>query len=279
MASFAIVKDSTACMPRDLARQYQIKIVPLNLLWDGQLYKDTIDITPDQFYQRLNQTSRLPTTSPPAVEDLVALYNQLAETHDGILSIHLSGEYSRTVDIARYAARQVTVPVEVIDSRSVSMGLGFVVLAAARARAQGATMAEAAAAAEALIPRIQVRMFVESLRYLHLGGRIGAAQRWVGTALDQKPILSVQDGKTGVVSQARGRKAALKALIDQVAVQTGDRSLHIAVVHALAPLDALWLYDQVEEEFTCVEHYYVELSPVLGTHVGPGCVGVAFYVD
>ncbi len=279
MASFAIVKDSTACMPRDLLRQYQVNIVPLNLLWDGKQYKDTIDITPDQFYQRLSQASRLPTTSPPAVEDLIALYNQLGETHDGILSIHLSGEYSRTVDIARYAARQVNVPVDVIDSRSVSMGLGFVVLAAARARAEGATMVEAAAAARALIPRVQVRMFVESLRYLHLGGRIGRARRWVGTALDQKPILTVQDGQTDVVGQARGRKAALKALIDQIAVKSGGHPLHIAVVHALAPLDALWLYDQVEEEFTCVEHYYVELSPVLGTHVGPGCVGVAFYVD
>lgn len=279
MASFAIVKDSTACVPRDLVRQYQIKIVPLTLLWDGKLYQDAIDITPEQFYQRLSQASRLPTTSPPALDDLTALYNQLAETHDGILSIHLSGEYSRTVDMARLAAREVSVPVDVIDSRSVSMGLGFVVLAAARARANGASMSEAAAAARALIPRIQVRMFVESLRYLHLGGRIGAAQRWVGTALDHKPILSVQDGQTGVVGQARGRKAALKALIDQVAVQAGSRPLHIAVVHALAPLDALWLYDQIAEEFTCVEHYYAELSPVLGTHVGPGCVGVAFYVD
>lgn len=279
MASFAIVKDSTACVPRDLVRQYQVKIVPLNLIWDGKLYRDTIDLTAEQFYQRLSQSHRPPTTSPPAADDLIALYNQLGETHDGILSIHLSGEYSRTVDIAQYAARQVSVPVDVIDSRSVSMGLGFVVLAAARARADGATMAEAAAKARALTPRIQVRMFVESLRYLQLGGRIGAAQRWVGSALDHKPILSVQDGRTGVVGQARGRKAALKALIDQVAIQAGTRPLHIAVVHALAPLDALWLYDQVVDEFNCVEHHYVELSPVLGTHVGPGCVGVAFYVD
>lgn len=279
MASFAIVKDSTACIPRDLVRQYQIKIVPLNLLWDGQLYRDTIDITPEQFYQRLNQAPRLPTTSPPSVNDLIALYNHLGEAHDGILAIHLSGEYSRTVEMAQTAARQVSVPVEVIDSRSVSMGLGFVVLAAARAQANGASMAEAAAAARALIPQVQVRMFVESLRYLHLGGRIGAAKRWVGTALDHKPILSVQDGQTGVVGQARGRKAALKALIDQVAVQASNRPLHIAVVHALAPLDALWLYDQIAEEFACVEQYYVELSPVLGTHVGPGCLGVAFYVD
>ncbi|QLQ05859.1 MAG: DegV family protein [Anaerolineae bacterium] len=264
-------------MPRDLVRQYQIKIVPLNLLWDGKLYKDTIDITPDQFYQRLNQAPRLPTTSPPAVEDLVALYNQLAETHDGILSIHLSGEYSRTVDMARYAARQVQVPVEVIDSRSVSMGLGFVVLAAARPP-QGPPWPKPRPR-HALIPRIQVRMFVESLRYLHLGGRIGAAQRWVGTALDQKPILSVQDGQTGVVGQARGRKAALKALIDQVAMYASGHSLHIAVVHSLAALDALWLYDQVEEDFNCVEHYYVELVSVLGTPRGSGCVGVAFYVE
>lgn len=279
MASFAIVKDSTACIPRDLVRQYQFTIVPLNLLWDGKLYRDTIDLTAEQFYQRLSQSHRLPTTSPPSADDLIVLYNQLGETHDGILSIHLSGEYSRTADIARYAARQVSVPVDVIDSRSVSMGLGFVVLAAARARAEGATMAEAAAVARALIPRVQVRMFVESLRYLHLGGRIGAAQRWVGAALDHKPILSVQDGRTGVVGQARGRKAALKALIDQVSIQARGRYLHIAVVHALAPLDALWLYDQVVDEFDCVEHHYVELSPVLGAHVGPGCVGVAFYVD
>ena len=150
--SFAIVKDSTAYMPRDLLRHFQITIVPLTVTYDGVTYRDGLDIAPEKFYQRLSHVSQLPVTSPPSLESLIATYEALAETHDGILSVHLSADYSRTVDIARQAAAAVDIPVEVIDSRSVSMGTGFVVLAAAHARAAGATLLEAAETARALAP-------------------------------------------------------------------------------------------------------------------------------
>ena len=118
--SFAIVKDSTAYMPRDLLRHFQITIVPLTVTYDGVTYRDGLDIAPEKFYQRLSHVSQLPVTSPPSLESLIATYEALAETHDGILSVHLSADYSRTVDIARQAAAAVDIPVEVIDSRSIS---------------------------------------------------------------------------------------------------------------------------------------------------------------
>lgn len=278
--SFAIVKDSTAYMPRDLLRHFQITIVPLTVTYDGVTYRDGLDIAPEKFYQRLSHVSQLPVTSPPSLESLIATYEALAETHDGILSVHLSADYSRTVDIARQAAAAVDIPVEVIDSRSVSMGTGFVVLAAAHARAAGATLVEAAATARALAPRLHVRLVVDNLRYLYLGGRIGAADRWLGAALALKPILAIEDGRTTIASTARGHRAALDALLlDLQTAAAGQKPLHVAVAHAAATRDALWLYDQIADQFDVAELHFSELSPVVGSHVGPGTVGIVYYIE
>lgn len=278
--SFAIVKDSTACMPRDLLRHFQITIVPLTVTYDGVTYRDGLDIAPEKFYQRLSHVSQLPVTSPPSLESLIATYEALAETHDGILSVHLSADYSRTVDVACQAAAAVDIPVEVIDSRSVSMGTGFVVLAAAHARAAGATLVEAAATARALAPRLHVRLVVDNLRYLYLGGRIGAADRWLGAALALKPILAIEDGRTTIASTARGHRAALDALLlDLQTAAAGQKPLHVAVAHAAATRDALWLYDQIADQFDVAELHFSELSPVVGSHVGPGTVGIVYYIE
>ncbi len=278
--SFAIVKDSTAYMPRDLLRHFQITIVPLTVTYDGVTYRDGLDIAPEKFYQRLSHVSQLPVTSPPSLESLIATYEALAETHDGILSVHLSADYSRTVDVACQAAAAVDIPVEVIDSRSVSMGTGFVVLAAAHARAAGATLVEAAATARALAPRLHVRLVVDNLRYLYLGGRIGAADRWLGAALALKPILAIEDGRTTIASTARGHRAALDALLlDLQTAAAGQKPLHVAVAHAAATRDALWLYDQIADQFDVAELHFSELSPVVGSHVGPGTVGIVYYIE
>lgn len=278
--SFAIVKDSTACMPRDLLRHFQITIVPLTVTYDGVTYRDGLDIAPEKFYQRLSHVSQLPVTSPPSLESLIATYEALAETHDGILSVHLSAAYSRTVDVACQAAAAVDIPVEVIDSRSVSMGTGFVVLAAAHARAAGATLVEAAETARALAPRLHVRLVVDNLRYLYLGGRIGAADRWLGAALALKPILAIEDGRTTIAGTARGHRAALDALLLDLQTAAADQKpLHVAVAHAAATRDALWLYDQIADQFDVAELHFSELSPVVGSHVGPGTVGIVYYTE
>jgi len=279
MPSFAIVKDSTAYIPRDLLRHFQITIVPLSVSFDGATYRDGLDITPEQFYGHLSHLSKLPVTSPPTVEAFIETYQKLAQTHDGILSVHLSGDYSRTVNVAREAAAAVDIPVEVIDSRSVSMGTGFVVLAAARAREAGATLAEAAQIARGVVPLLHVRMIVDNLRYLQMGGRIGMAERWIGAALTLKPVLGVEDGRTTITGTARGHRAALDALVAQLQEAVGERPLHVAVAHAAAMRDALWLYDQIADQFNIVEMHFSELSPVVGTHVGPGTVGIVYYVE
>ena len=267
-------------MPRDLLRHFQITIVPLTVTYDGVTYRDGLDIAPEKFYQRLSHVSQLPVTSPPSLESLIATYEALAETHDGILSVHLSADYSRTVDVACQAAAAVDIPVEVIDSRSVSMGTGFVVLAAAHARAAGATLVGAAATARALAPRLHVRLDVDNLRYLYLGGRIGAADRWLGAALALKPILAIEDGRTTIASTARGHRAALDALLlDLQTAAAGQKPLHVAVAHAAATRDALWLYDQIADQFDVAELHFSELSPVVGSHVGPGTVGIVYYIE
>ncbi len=277
--SFTIVTDSTTYLPADLVRTHQVTIVPLSLTFDGVTYRDGIDIVADRFYRQLPHLSRLPATAPPALEDFRETYQRLAQTHDGILSVHLSGDYSQTVETARTAAAQVSAPIEVVDSRSISMGTGFLILEAARARQAGAGLAETAAAVRRLTERVQVRLIVDDLRYLQMGGRIGAAQRWLGAALTLKPILAIEDGRTAIAGTARGHRAALQSLLTMLRDSAGSRPVHAAVAHAAATRDALWLYDQIADELNVAELHFCDLSPVVGAHVGPGAVGIVHFVE
>ena len=146
-------------------------------------------------------------------------------------------------------------------------------------REAGATLEEATQIARRVVPLLHVRMIVDNLRYLQMGGRIGMAERWIGAALTLKPVLGVEDGRTTITGTARGHRAALDALVGQLQEAVGEQPLHVAVAHAAAMRDALWLYDQIADQFNIVEMHFSELSPVVGTHVGPGTVGIVYYVD
>jgi len=199
MARIAVVTDSAACIPVELAHRYHVHVVPLELVWNGQSYRDGIDITPTGFYRRLRGSISLPTTSQPAVGDFATLYVQLGQEVDGIVSIHVSGGLSATLQTASLAAEQAcSVPVEVIDSRTGAIAEGFVVLAAARAAAAGGNLEEVTAAARASIPRVGLFITLETLEYLHQGGRIGEAAALLGSRLHIHPILYLSEGQVKV---------------------------------------------------------------------------------
>jgi DegV family protein with EDD domain len=280
----AIVTDSSVNVPSGVREEYGIHVVPLKVIFDGRSYMDGADITPAQFYEMLGAAPELPTTSQPSTGDFVEVYSRLGEEADAIVSIHISELLSGTVKSALGAQQLVNhVPIEVIDSRSTSLGLGFVVMAAARAAQDGMSFPEVAAAARRVIPKLSVMFVVDTLKYLHMGGRIGGASAMLGTALKIKPLLHLYEGQVNplerVRSKCRATERMLQIMEQRLAAERQGGVLRAAVVHADRADEAMELKEQVRSRFEPTELYLAELTPALGTHVGPGTLGLGWYVD
>jgi len=277
MDRIAVVTDSGACLPAELLREYDIHVVPFELVWNGHSFRDGVDITPTEFYRRLREAHSWPTTSAPALGDFATLYTQLGRDADGIVSIHAASELSATLQTARLAAEQASpVPVRVIDSRTGASAEGFVVLAAARAAVAGGSLEEVAAAAEAVIPRVGLFATLETLEYLHRGGRIGEAAALLGSQLRLHPILYLAEGRVKVAGVTRDRRRAIERMLDLMAEQVGRRPMCVSVFHADARQEAERLEALVHSRFDCRHFYITEFTPVMGAHTGPGTFGLAF---
>ncbi|MGB9880695.1 MAG: DegV family protein [Anaerolineae bacterium] len=282
MAKVAIITDSSSDIPPDLAQALDIRIIPLKILFGAQVFHDRVDITPQEFYRKLRASRTLPTTSQPSAGDFVQVYQEVSQAADSIVSIHISGALSGTVESAHMARTQMgeSVPIHIVDSRSTSMGLGFMVLAAAKMAAEGQDAPQIVAQVQKLIPRMNVLFVVDTLEYLHKGGRIGGAKRLLGSVLSIKPLLYLHDGQVDVLEQTRTKRGALNRLLEVVEERIGTaHGVHMAIVHAEAPGEATALKEEMEKRFHCQELYVLDLSPVLGVHTGPGVIGVGFYTE
>lgn len=281
MANIAIVTDSTAYLPEKVIEEYDIHVLPLKLHWKGKTYLDGIEIRPADFYTQLNNGAPIPTTSQPAMAEFLRMYEALAPECDGILVPLISSGISGTVSSAQAAAEEFDqVPVEVVDSRITSGGLALVVMAAGRAIADGADLSEAAETARSVSDRIRAYFVVDTLEYLHKGGRIGGASRYLGTALRIKPILTfTEEGTIDALERIRTKRKAIRRLLELVQEEADGRPIHAGVVHAQAEEALNELQAQLEECVLCRELHQYELSPVIGAHVGPGTLGVTFYPE
>ncbi len=274
----AVVTDSTATIPEHLVQQYNITVVPLQVIWGTETFLDGIDITPEEFYRRLRTSKEIPTTSQPSAGAFAEVYRRLHEQGHDILAVLISSKLSGTIASAEQAKEMVPeARVEIVDSLQVAMSLGFQVLAAARAVADGADLMQAKAVAEQARDRAGVLLLVETLEYLHRGGRIGGAARLFGSMLNIKPILEVQNGRVEPVEKVRSRKKALKRLVDLAIERMGGREpIRVAVLHADAEEEAQRLMDMLKAKISPVEAYITPVSPVVGVHVGPGTVGITY---
>jgi DegV family protein with EDD domain len=277
----AIVVDSTAFIPPDLVEKYGIHVIPQILNWEGQSYRDNVDITPEEFYTRLQTAKEMPTTSQPSAGEFHEFFSNLAESYESILAILISEPLSGTLASAR-AARDMMpdFPLEIVDSRSTVMGLGFMVLAAAKAVANGADYKEAAEAARALKDKMRIIFVVDTLEFLHRGGRIGGAKRFVGSMLSIKPLLHIENGKVEPLASVRTKRKAINHMLDLAAEEMASKSnVHAAVMNAVAPEEAAQVAEAVKQRINPVELFITELSPVIGTHAGPGTVGLIYYAE
>jgi len=279
MSKVAIVTDSSAYLPDDLISAYNISVAPLVVIWDEEIMRDNVDIGPDQFYQRLSTAKVMPSTSQATIPAFADIFKDLHEQGYEILTIVLSSALSGTLDSAIQAkAMFPEAKIELMDSKLTSLPLAFMALSAARAAKHGATMEQCQRIAAEIREHTQVFFAVDTLEFLHRGGRIGGASRFLGTALDLKPILQLEDGKIEAVERVRTTKRAHDRLIELLRTSV-DGCEHInmmGVVAAAAPESASHLLNEIKRNFEPAEVMMANLSPALGTHTGPGTVGVAY---
>jgi DegV family protein with EDD domain len=276
-----VVTDSTAYLPDDVIHEYEIPVIPLNLNWEGVTLRDGVDITPEAFYQRLGTAREMPTTSQPSVGEFHELFQEVSGYADSVVGIFISDALSGTMDSARSAARELPdVKIELVDSKFTSMAMGFMVLAAARAARAGASAQEAAQAAIRVRDTVELVFVVDTLEFLHRGGRIGGGRRFVGSLLSVKPVLQLADGRIEALKSVRTKSKAMQFVRDYATEKLGSHTgVRLAVAHANAPEEAASFKQLLDAQFDPVESYLVPLSPVIGAHAGPGTVGVGFYAD
>ena len=279
MDKISIVTDSTAYIPKDYLDRYGIYVVPTILNWGSKMYRDGVDITPTEFFERMKTDPVHPTTSVPSIGEFREVYAKAAQNAEAVVGVHLSAKLSGTFSAAEQAVAMIPdKTIKVVDSNSTAMALGFVVLAAARAAAAGKPLDQVVQAAHGAIPHTGVVLTVETLEYLRRGGRIGGAQAFIGGLLDAKPILELRDGRIEPLERVRTKKKAMQRLVEIVVERIkGQAPIRLATLHAAAQEDAAAILVSVKAQLGSVEEAILsEVSPTIATHTGPGTVGLAY---
>lgn len=276
-----IVTDSASDIPPELAQKYGIEVVPLILIMGAKSWRDRVDISPAEFYELLKTSPDHPKTSQPNSTAFQELFSRLAAQADGVVAVLVSKALSGTFGAAEAAKASLPqLPIEVVDTQAVSMMEGYSVLAAARAAAAGADLQGVVRAAHAMAARTRVYFVIDTFEYISRGGRIGAAARLLGSALNIKPVLEIRNGIASPAGTARTRRKALNKVIDLLAEQCKPGcAIHMTVVNVAARPEAAEFKAELIERFHPVEVLEADVSPVLGAHVGPGTVGVAYYIE
>lgn len=276
-----VVTDSSAYIPEEALGGLSIPVIPLWVMWGDENFRDGVDIDPPAFYRRLQESEVFPTTSQPAAGEFEDFFRQAGVGADAIVGVFITSKLSGTVANALAAqARLSELTIRVVDSLSVSMGLGFIALAAARAATAGKSLDAVVAAAEEMRDRMHLLFTVDTLEYLHRGGRIGGAKWLMGTALKIKPLLHFEDGTIEPLAQVRTKRKAIAQMLEVAEERLGGRRMaEAAVIDADSPEEGDAIAEQVRERFGISPIYRAPLSPAIGTHGGPGTVGIAFYAE
>lgn len=282
MGRIAFVTDSTAGVPTDQVKKYNVEVVPLQVVFGTETFRDGIDLTQEEFFERLKNAKTLPTTSQPTVGDFEGTYRKLLDDPDveSIISVHVSSGLSGTYSAATTAAERLgegsSKKVSVVDSQTVYMGEGLMVINGARAAEKGQGHDEIVSMIEAMKSRVQLLVLVDTLEYLQRGGRIGGAAAFLGGLLNVKPILQVRGGRVEPLERVRTRRKAMERLVELGAEHTKGKPCQICVGHAQAAEDAATLTRMCREKMNIVEEFSSDLGPVISTHTGPGVLGFVY---
>jgi DegV family protein with EDD domain len=284
MSRISIVTDSAASIPEQLIQSLNIHWVPYYIHRGQDVLRDLVTARHDAFYKWLPTATELPKTASPGPGDYFEMYKSLADagTTD-IISIHMTSKGSGAYQAALVGKSMIEeinpgIRVEVIDTLNVSMCQGWMAIEAARAALAGSPLAEIVTRVRAMLPITRMIQTADTLRYLYLGGRIGRAKHLIGTLLNIKPLIGMQDGVIVPLGQTRSRTQAYDAIVEMMVQQVGANAcIKIAYMHAAAEDEALKIKKMVEAKFICIESLVAELSPALGVHTGPGTAGVCYF--
>ena len=269
-----IVTDSSSDLPPALADQWGIKVVPCTIAFGDQVYRDGVDISRDEFYQRLQSSDRIPSTSQPPVGDFLDVYVPLDEAGQEVVSVHLSAKFSATLDSARQAKAAIShdTPIDIVDSWFASMGLGLIALEAAILANSGATRQEIVQHVERLRENTHVFCLLDTLEYLRKGGRIGRAQAFLASRLQIKPMLTIKEGEVHPFSRPRTRQRGIAEMVEEA--QRLAPLGRVCVLHSTTPDEGDEIGKRIEDTMG-VEVITAQFSAVLGTHLGPRALGLA----
>ncbi len=265
-----IVTDSTADLPDQLLQELGITVVPVYVRFGDKVYRDRVDISEDEFYERLTHDPIHPNTTQPTPQDFADVYQKLSQKAEGIISIHVSSKLSGTCNSALMAKDMLKTkcPIEVVDSETLSMCLGLIVIVAATAAKAGRSLDKVVEEAKQTIPKIHLFALLDTLKYLAKGGRIGKVKALLGSVLSVKPILTVKDGELVPAGQVRTRAKGIDKLFDFVKKTTNIQDL--AIVYNTTPDEALALSGRMGSIFPQERIRLARLGPGLGVHGGPG---------
>lgn len=282
--SVAVITDSIACLPKELIDKYNIEIVPIRLTFQGEIYRDSVDITPTQAYEMLIKDPERFNTSPSSPGHFLEAYQRAGERSQSIICITLSSKLSMGYDMARIAMEEAKkelpdVHIHVMDSMSVTSAEGFIALAAARAAEKGVNLEEVIKAAEEVREKVSFIAVLETIKHVYRTGRIPKIASQVGSMLNIKPILTSVDGLIKFKGIVKNRESGINKLIDIVREAVGNQPAHIAVMHAYTPDEAEQLRERIEKEFNCAELWIAEFTPVMGYATGTGTLALAYYKD
>ena len=269
-----IITDSTSDIPPEIAKELGIIVVPEYLIFGDKCYKDRVDISEDEFYDKLVNGHLQPTTSQPTPQDFIEVFKETAKDADGIVSIHISSLLSGTVNSAEQAAKTASddCPVEVIDSRLVAIPLGMVVMEVAKMAQAGKGVKEIAEAAQNMISNVKLLIMFDTLEYLSRGGRIGKAKALLGSLLNVKPIITIKDGELVPIAQVRSKAKGKEKLMDFYHSLSGIEDLY--VIYSSTNEEAKELASSLEKSYGKAVKL-ARLGPVVGAHAGPGVLAVA----
>jgi DegV family protein with EDD domain len=284
MPKVAIVTDSAASIPEGLIQDLQIHWVPYYVHRGTEVLRDLVTVQREAFYEWLPTATELPKTASPGPGDYVQLYEELAEQGtQEIVSIHMTSKGSGAYQAALAAKgviqeRLPELRLEVIDTLNVSMCQGWMVIEAARMALQGGSMADIVGRVKRMIPVTKMIQTADTLKYLYMGGRIGRAKRLLGSILNIKPLIGMEDGVIVPLGQARSRRKAYAKMVEMAEAAVGHVGrIKIAYVHAAAREEADKIRELIEARLECVESLVAELSPALGVHTGPGTAGICYF--
>ena len=271
-----IVTDSSADLPAPMAQELGISVVPLYVRFGDEVYRERVDLTDEEFYHKLVHGTVHPVTIQPNPQDFAEVYQKLSEEADGIVSIHISSKLSGTFNSALQAKNMTEgrCPIEVIDSQTITLALGFMIIAAAEAANAGKNLQQVLAVVKEAMHDTHSLVLLDTLKYLHLGGRIGKAKALLGAILNVKPMITIRDGEVVPAGQVRSRAKGIEGLVDFVKKCTHIKDLAVAYSTTLDEAQAL--AQCLASIFTEGEVKLARLGTTLGVHLGPGTLIVSF---